>query len=259
MPVKTVSPSTVMIAVRLLLCCGLVLISGWSPTVLAEEPAQVRVAAPYIDVRTGPGRGYPVFHVVEQDGLITLLKRRTQWIKVRTPRGREGWVSRAQLSRTLDQTGEYVAMQDMSRQQFVRPFGEAGVMLGELDGVTSITGRLGLGFTENLQVDLEVTESSSNEASTQLLSLGLQHHMFPQWRVSPYVFMGAGTVKIKPATVLVRPETDSERSVYAGLGLRYGLTRTFAFRSEYRSMVVLTDENDNDELEEWRAGFSILF
>lgn len=224
-----------------------------------DDALRVQVADPYIDVRTGPGRGYPVFHVVEQGAFVTLLKRRTQWVKIRTPRGRTGWVSRTQLARTLDETGDYVALQDIDRREFVRPWGEAGVMVGELDGIRSVTGRLGLAFTENLQFDLEVSESSSNQATTQLLSVGIQHHLFPHWRISPYVFMGGGKVEIEPATVLVRPETESERSVYAGLGARLWLTRTFIFRSEYRNLVVLTDDNDNDELEEWRAGFSILF
>lgn len=236
---------------------GLVLV--WLCSAASAEALQVIVADPYIDVRTGPGRGYPVFHVVEQGGQVELVKRRTQWIKVRTPRGREGWVSRQQLGRTLDETGAYVALEDLSQRDFTRPHGEMGVMLGELDGVTAITVRLGYAFTENLQLDLEWAESSSSLSRTRLFSAGVQHHMFPQWRMSPYVLMGGGQVDIEPATVLVKPETSSERSVYAGAGLRVWLTRSFVFRSEYRNLVVLTDSNDNDELEEWRAGFSILF
>ena len=28
-----------------------------------SPPLQVKVAEPYVDIHTGPGRGYPVFHV----------------------------------------------------------------------------------------------------------------------------------------------------------------------------------------------------
>jgi uncharacterized protein YraI len=46
----------------LLLCCTLA---------NAENSYQeVRIADPYIDIRTGPGRGYPIFHVVERGKLI---------------------------------------------------------------------------------------------------------------------------------------------------------------------------------------------
>jgi hypothetical protein len=41
--------------------------------------------------------------------------------------------------------------------------------------------------------------------------------------------------------------------------VRAWLTRSFVFRTEYRNWVVLTDSNDNDEFEEWRAGFGVLF
>lgn len=225
----------------------------------AQETFRVQVADPYIDVRTGPGRGYPVFHVVEQGAWIEVLKRRTQWIKVRTPRGRSGWVYREQLARTLDDTGNYVALQDIGQEDFFRRHGEVAVMLGELDNVTALTVSAGFAFTENLQADLYWTEAQSDLASNRFASLGIQHHMFPRWRISPYILMGAGTVAIEPRTVLVRPDNRSERAVHAGAGVRVYLTRGFVFRSEYRNYVVLTDSNDNDELEEWRTGFGVLF
>ena len=115
----------------LLALCG-------SGIVLAEE-WRVQIADPYIDIHTGPGRGYPVFHVVEEGAWITLIKRRTQWIKVRTPRGQLGWVHRQQLARTLDESGSYVALEERTLEDFFRPHGEVGVMIGELDNITSLT------------------------------------------------------------------------------------------------------------------------
>lgn len=225
----------------------------------AADLLRVQVSDPFIEVHTGPGRGYPVFHVVEQGAWIELLKRRTQWIKVRTPRGRVGWVYRTQLARTLDETGGYVALDDLGQEEFFRRHGEVAVMLGELDDITAMTVSLGFAFTENLQADLYWTEAQSDLASNRFLSLGIQHHLFPRWRISPYVLLGAGRVEIEPRTVLVRPDNRSERAVHAGGGVRVYLTRNFVFRGEYRSYVVLTDSNNNDELEEWRAGFGVLF
>lgn len=223
------------------------------------ESVSVQVADPYLDVRSGPGRGYPVFHVVDQGDWIEVIKRRTQWIKVRTPRGQTGWVYREQLSRTLDGTGEYVALEEIDQSEFYRAHGEFGVAIGEIDGVTSLTLSAGYSFTENLQADLLFSEATGSRSSTRLLSLGIQHHMFPRWRYSPYVLVGAGDIEVTPRTVLVAPEVESNRQVHAGLGVRAYLTRTFVFRAEYRTYVVLTDSNDNDELEAWRTGFSVLF
>ena len=58
--------------------------------VLAEDQYfTVVVAEPYIELRTGPGRGYPVFHVVDRGDEIEVTKRRTDWFKVRTARGKK--------------------------------------------------------------------------------------------------------------------------------------------------------------------------
>ena len=232
-----------------LVCSGMVMAEEW----------RVQIADPYIDIHTGPGRGYPVFHVVEEGAWITLIKRRTQWIKVRSPRGQEGWVHRQQLARTLDETGSYVALEERTLEDFFRPHGEVGVMVGELDNITSLTVHGGFAFTENLQVDLMWTEAAGSFASTRLINLGLQHHLYPRWRISPYVLIGVGDVRVEPRTVLVQPDIRSERGVHAGVGLRVYLTREFLLRTEYRNYVVLTTDNNNDEFEEWRTGFSVLF
>ena len=62
----------------------------------------------YVELRTGPGRGFPATRSVERDSSIQLLRQRTDWIKVRTADGREGWVHRAQLERTLRRGGAEV-------------------------------------------------------------------------------------------------------------------------------------------------------
>jgi opacity protein-like surface antigen len=229
------------------------------PLMSLAEDWRVQVADSYADIHTGPGRGYPVFNVVEQGAWLTLIKRRTQWIKVRTARGQEGWVHRQQLARTLDETGSYVALEERSLADFFRPHGEIGVMVGQLDGITSLTVHGGYAFTENLQLDLMWTEASGSFASTRLINLGLQHHLYPHWRLSPYVLIGAGSVRVEPNTVLVKSDIRSERGVHAGLGLRVYLSREFILRTEYRNYVVLTTDNNNDEFEEWRSGFSVLF
>ncbi len=72
----------------------------------AYEPSAV-VSDPYLELHTGPGRGYPIFYVAGQGDKITLLKERTEWYKIRTPRGKEGWVNVAQLRNTLDLDGGF--------------------------------------------------------------------------------------------------------------------------------------------------------
>ena len=62
------------------------LLLGLSSATLAwsdEDVAASFVTQAYIEMRTQPGRGYPVFYVAERGERIELLKQRTDWIKVR--------------------------------------------------------------------------------------------------------------------------------------------------------------------------------
>ena len=62
---------------------------------------RVQVTDPYIELRTGPGRGYPVFFVAAREEWIEITLRHTDWYKVRTAGGKLGWVNRKQLESTL--------------------------------------------------------------------------------------------------------------------------------------------------------------
>ena len=46
-------------------------------------------------MRTGPGRGYPIFHVIDRGESVDIIMQRTDWYQVRAENGKEGWVDRA--------------------------------------------------------------------------------------------------------------------------------------------------------------------
>ena len=224
-----------------------------------SPPLQVKVAEPYVDIHTGPGRGYPVFHVVERHAPLTLLFQRAGWIKVETARGRIGWVPRKALLSTLDGSGETPELQNLGHEDFTGGHWQASVLAGELEGVTSLAVGLGYRFTENLTAEAMFTQASGNFSNTKLIDFNLQHQLFPRWRISPYTMLGTGRASIEPRATLVRPEDRDETLAFAGAGLRAYLARGFVLRGEYRSYVLFTEENDNRNLEEWKLGFSLLF
>ena len=76
------------------------------------EYQQVTVDDPYIEMHTGPGKGYPIFHVVDRGDSIEVIKRRTDWFLIRTVAGKEGWASRAQMELTLQPSGERTEIKD---------------------------------------------------------------------------------------------------------------------------------------------------
>src|SRR4030095_6837419 len=67
----------------------------------AAEPERLKLADPYLELHTGPGRGFPVFFVVQREDWVVVQLRYTDWYKVRTEGGKEGWVHRSQLVNTF--------------------------------------------------------------------------------------------------------------------------------------------------------------
>ena len=70
----------------LLLALLMMLIIGPGPA-RADSSRKILIADPFIELHTGPGRGYPVFHVIERGREVTIVKRRTDWFELRTDRG----------------------------------------------------------------------------------------------------------------------------------------------------------------------------
>ena len=73
---------------------GLIMIFVLVAPALAQ---QVVVQKDYVDLRTGPGRGYPVVEVALKDDSLQLLMQRTGWVKVQF-RQQQLWLAAADLN-----------------------------------------------------------------------------------------------------------------------------------------------------------------
>lgn len=239
-----------------LILCGC-LVSGQVVGALGE--IAVEIADPYIELHTGPGRGYPVFYVVERGEQITLLKRRTDWFQVRTARGKEGWVYRDQLARTLNPDGSVVAIRDPSWEDFEARRWEMSFSGGEFDGANVIALTAGYALSENLSFELNYSKVLGRFSSLDMTGISILHQPFPEWRVSPFFTLGTGSLRIKPSATLVQPQDRDEDYSNVGIGIKTYLSRRFLMRIEYKSYVVFTNRNENEEPKEWKIGFAFFF
>lgn len=228
-------------------------------TAFAAPPLLVTVADPYIELHTGPGRGYPIFHVAEKGETVKILKRRTDWFKVRTKRHHEGWVKRQQLSRTLMADGEQLGLQLSQFGDLKSSRWELGLAAGDFEGAQALAANVGYRFTENLTAELAITRAVGGFSDSSLVNVSLQNQPFPEWRISPYFILGAGFVKTEPAATLVQTEDRTDNTLHAGVGARMYLTRNLILRVEYRNYVILTSRDQNEEVGEWKAGLNIFF
>ena len=74
----------------LIVCLGVFLPAG----VKAElPPGMVRVTAPVLNVRGGPGPDFPVINRVQEGLLLRVIDVRPGWLQVRRPGGVLGWIS----------------------------------------------------------------------------------------------------------------------------------------------------------------------
>ena len=90
-------------------------------------------------------------------------------------------------------------------------------------------------------------------------SANIVMYPFPKWRVSPYFTIGSGIITTKPHTTVVQAEDREDEIANAGLGANIYLSDRFMLRMEYKRHTVLTSRDDNEEIDQWKAGFSIFF
>lgn len=228
-------------------------------TVTADEEPTSIVAQAYIEMHTQPGRGYPVFYIAERGEKIELLKRRTDWIKVRTQRGVEGWAHVDAVGLTVDETGDTLGFQSPTFDSFTKRSVEAGIMLGDYDDTDAIAGYLGWHFTRNLSLELEATENFGDASDGRMVTLNLVHQLFPDWRYSPFITLGGGIRQTDPRATLVATRDRTDNTAAVGGGIRIYLKHRMFLRLQYKHYVVMTDRDDDEEVGEWKIGISAFY
>jgi len=233
------------------------------PNPFKSYQPDVVVSDPYIEMHTGPGRGYPVFYVAGQGDQVTILKRKTDWFKLRLPRGsfdaREGWVHIDQMRHTLDLEGNPLEIAEYGVEQFATRRWEFGLGGGDIEGAATINGYLSFAFNPYISLQGEASQILGEYSDGYMGSVSIFMRPFPRWRVSPFFNIGTGYIHIEPQTTIVQAQDLDDEIVHAGLGADIYISRKFMLRMEYRRHTVLTSRDDNEELNQWKAGFSIFF
>ena len=225
----------------------------------ARELLQLFVTEPYLELHTGPGRGYPVAQVVARGEALDVLFRKTEWFKVRTERGVEGWAAERELGKTTLADGSVFTFKRGDRAGFTAHRWENGVMLGNYAGATLVSTYGAFSFTDNMKMELAVGQFLGNLSNGYILDLGLTQVIWPQWRVSPFLTLGTGFERVVPKSTLAVPVDQDSQTAYAGIGARYYLSRRFFLRGEYRHHTVFTSRDSNEVKQEWKIGFAYFY
>ena len=256
----TTTPSTPRPTRQLLLVC-LVLSSLLSsaPVSAADQYRSVVVADPYLEVRTGPARGYPVFHVVDRGDPVQIVKRRTDWYLVRIDNGKEGWVMRSQLERTLQPDGEKVSFKKATIEDFTNARWETGILAGDFGGANIISLYGSYSLNPNVSIEVWGSQILGNFSNGWMGNVNVVHEAWPDWRVSPFFTLGTGWIHTEPKSTIVQGDDRTDQVGHVGAGFRIYTARRFVLRAEYKSYVAFTSRDENEEVEEWKVGFAFFF
>lgn len=236
-----------------MLCLGVAAASA------IAAPVAVEVADPFIELHTGPGEDYPIFHVVERGAEVEILRRRTDWFQVRARGDRTGWVHLGQMEQTLGPDGQPTRFTTPGVADYLQRRWELGFLGGDFGGASLISVYGARALTGNLSLELGLGQALGDYSSTWIARVALQHQPFPEWRVSPFFQLGAGIVRVEPSATLVQTVDREDEFAQVGVGARMYLSKKFFLRAEYNNYLILTTRDDNEDIDEWKLGFGFFF
>lgn len=222
----------------------------------AARPITVVIREPYLELHTGPGRGFPVFYAVERGASVELLQRRTDWYQLRTGRDVQGWVHRDRLALTLQDV--HPGLRAAVLDRFISNRVSVSLAAGALEGDPLLRLAVAYHVDERYSAELGIGQVSGDYSSSRLLELSALWRPWPERRLSPYLVVGLGYFDNAPRqTLLERTEADGP-AVSAGLGVSARLSQRFGLRADWRFRYADLD-GDEEHFQELTAGFVLHF
>ncbi|PKM20970.1 MAG: hypothetical protein CVV11_05745 [Gammaproteobacteria bacterium HGW-Gammaproteobacteria-15] len=225
---------------------------------LMAETVTVKVSGDFVNLHSGPGRGYPIVQVAIKGEALILNKRRTDWVQVEFKQ-QHYWLARADLTQLVTLQQQTFTVSDDRIAQYEQRSLEAGFVFGDFNGSSFYQLSLAYLFSPYVQTELAVGQANGDQADNLSAELSVYLSPLPHWRWSPYFGIGGGVLRTTPRTVLVQTPDRNNSLASAELGVRYYLSRNFIARAGYRRSVIVTDRNDNEEIDTWKLGFSVFF
>lgn len=240
-----------------LIVASLILSSLYSSYSLADT-VDITIDAPFIELHSGPSAGYPIVHVIEKGEQVTVLLKRTSWLKVKDKRGVEGWFHQDKLTHFSLNGDAVVDPANHSNRYGDRDY-EFGVMYGDLEGANFYNVYADYAFSDVFSAEVSAGKAFGKISDSDVFEAMLFAQPLPDLWVIPYIGIGGGIINISPHSVIADSQTRRHTLMNGAIGLKYHLGRNFTIRTEYRLSLALTDRDENEQIETWKIGFSVFF
>jgi hypothetical protein len=220
---------------------------------------RLQVAEPFLELHTGPGRGYPVFFVVERRQWVAVQLRRTDWYRVRAEGGQVGWVQRKELEATLTEAGASKTFRDVVLDDYLGRRLELGGAWGRFKSEPMLKLWLQYRLADTVSAELGVGQVQGLYSGTDFWHLSLSSEPWSDHRLSPFFSVGLGKFKNIPNSSLVQAITTDAKLAHATLGLRWHLTERFVARLDWSLYTAFVADNRSLEYRAATAGIAFFF
>jgi hypothetical protein len=237
------------------------LVLGSAATAHAQglKVERVQVTDPYIELRTGPGRGYPVFFVAAKAEWIQIELRFTDWYKVRTSGDKLGWVHRQQLETTLTEAGGKKTFRDLVLDDYLGRRVQMGAAWGRFKSEPMLKMWASYKFSDTLSIEADLGQVQGVFSGTDFWHLNLIAEPWSDRRLSPFFGIGFGKFKNFPNLSLVGALPTDAKLANAGIGVRYHLSDRFVVRADYSIYTAFLADTRSAEYKAFTAGLSFFF
>lgn len=220
---------------------------------------RLQITEAYIELRTGPGRGFPVFFVAGRDEWIAIELRHTDWYKVRTDGGKIGWVSRQQLESTLTAGGARKSFRDILLDDYLTRRVQMGVAWGRFKSEPMLKLWSSYRLSETLSVEGTLGQVQGVFSGTDFWHINLLAEPWSDRRFSPFAGVGFGKFKNFPNLSLVGAQATDAKLAGGVIGVRYHLTDRFVLRADYSLYTAFVADTHSAEYRAFTAGLSFFF
>jgi hypothetical protein len=224
-----------------------------------ERPERLQVAEPFLELHTGPGRGYPVFFVVERQQWVVVELRRTDWFRVRAEGGQVGWVPRPRLEATLTEAGGAKTLRDLVVDDYLARRVEFGGALGRFKTEPMLKLWLQYRLADTVGAEFTVGQVQGLYSGTDFWHLGLSSEPWSDRRFSPFMSVGLGKFANDPNYSLVDAVPVNAKLGNLTLGVRWHVSERFTARLDWSLYTAFVSDARSTEYRAITAGVGFYF
>ena len=225
-------------------------------TVTSER---LTVSDPYLEMRTGAGRGYPVFFVVARGQAVVVELRHTDWYKVRAEGGQIGWVHRGQLESTLTAAGSTKTFRDIALDDYLARRVQMGGAWGRFGSEPMLKLYASVKLSDTLSVEGDLGQVQGVFSGTNFWHVALHSEPWSDQRLSPFFGVGVGQLRNFPNQSLVGASITDAKLAHAIVGARYYLSERFVLRADWALYTAFVSDQRSTEYRAVTAGVSFFF